>query len=97
KLRAVPGPELEATVKEDLGTPGPISQIVGFRFEDYTRNRATVTLAARLTDGPNAGALGATPLTMVWRKGDWYLQLQTNSDPIVLTSLDGFVKWSGIS
>lgn len=97
KLRAVPGPALEAALKEDLGAPGPISQIVGFRFEDYTRDRATVTLAARLTDGPDAGALGATPLTMVWRDGDWYIELQAAGTPIVLSSLDGFVKWSGIS
>ena len=97
KLRAVPGPDLDATLNEDLGAPGPISQIAGFRFEDYTADRATITLAARLTDGPNAGALGATPMTLVWREGDWYLQLQATSDSIVLTSLDGFVKWSGVS
>jgi len=97
KLRAVPGTELDATLAEDLGAAGPISQIAGFRFEDYTKDRATITLAARLTDGPNAGALGATPMTLAWRNGDWYLQLQASSESIVLTSLDGFVKWSGVS
>lgn len=97
KLRSVPGQALTDALKEDLGAPGPISQIVGFRFEDYTRDRATITLAARLTDGPNAGALGATPMTLAWRDGDWYLQLQSTGDSIVLTSLDGFVRWSAVS
>lgn len=97
ELRAVPGLDLDATLKDDLGTPGPISQFAGFRFEDYTPDRATITLATRLTDGPNAGSLGATPLTVVWRNGDWYLQLQETSQSIVLSSLDGFVKWSGVS
>jgi len=95
--RAVPGVDLDALLQEDLGTPGPVSQIVGFRFEDYTQDRTTITLAAQLTEGPNAGALGATPMTLVWRDGDWYLQLQASSESIVLNSLDGFAKWSGVS
>lgn len=97
RARAVPGPALDETLQEDLGPPGPVSQLVGFRFEDYTNDRATVTLAAQVTEGPNAGAIGATPMTLVWREGDWYLQLQASSEPIVLTSLEGFVKWSGVA
>lgn len=77
--------------------PGPLTQIVGFKFEDHTPDRSTVTLATRIVDGPNAGAIGATPMTLVWVDGDWKQELQASATTVVITSLDGFVPWSGIS
>lgn len=77
--------------------PGPLTQIVGFKFEDSTRDRVTVTLATRIVDGPNAGAVGATPMTLVWVEGDWKQELNPSATTVVLTSLDGFVQWSGIA
>lgn len=97
RLRTLPGASQREAVAADLGEPGPPSQIVAFRFDDYTPDRATVTLATQITEGPNRGALGATPMTFQWSKGDWKLDLDQNAESIVLTSLDGFVKWSGVS
>jgi hypothetical protein len=77
--------------------PGPLTQIVGFKFEDHTPDRATITLATRIVDGPNAGAVGATPMTLVWVDGDWKQEIQPGAPTAVITSLDGFVQWSGIS
>lgn len=97
EARSVPGPELDDALGSDLGSPGPPSQIVGFRFDDYTSERATVTLATQITEGPNRGAIGATPMTLVWQDADWLLQLGQASEPLVLNSLEGFIKWSGVS
>lgn len=99
RAHIVPG-ELREELLSQLdpeGGTGPLAQIVGFKFEDHTPDRTTLTLATRLVDGPNAGAIGATPMTMVWANGDWYQELQPSATTVVITSLDGFVPWSGIS
>ena len=97
RAHIAPGDLRDALIRTLDPAPGPLAQIVGFKFEDHTRDRGTVTLATRVVDGPNAGAIGATPMTLVWVNGDWQQQLQPSATTVVITSLDGFIAWSGIS
>jgi hypothetical protein len=97
RARIVPGELLDKALAAPTTQSDVLTQIAGFKIEDYTRSRTTLTLATRISGGPNAGALGATPMTLVWRAGDWWWELQPNITSIVLTSLDGFTAWSGVA
>ena len=96
RARMVPNDALKAA----LANPGKDrfpSQIVGFKTNDYTRDRASVTIASRLSAGPDAGALGALTMTMVWREGDWWWELQPTTSATAIATLEGFVPWSAVS
>lgn len=75
--------------------PGTIPQITGFKFVNYNADGAVVELARRLPDG----TLQAFVHTVVWREGDWKLQLGPDGSDSTsgqqLTSLEGFVPWGG--
>lgn len=98
RARLVPSPELDAMLAEDSGEVTKIpAQIAGFRVEDYSPDRATISIVTRLSDGPNAGALLQVVMTMVWRDGDWLWSMGAGGPQgNAVTSLAGFVPWSGV-
>lgn len=98
RARFVPGPDVDAMLADDSGEVTKIpAQIAGFRVEDYSPDRATVSVVTRLSDGPDAGQLLQIVMTMVWVDGDWLWSVgpagpQGNAVP----SLSGFIPWSGV-
>ncbi|QGG39909.1 hypothetical protein [Aeromicrobium yanjiei] len=100
RSRMVPGPALDAFLASDDGgaTTKIPAQIAGFRIEDYSPDRSTVSVIARLTDGPDSGGLLQIVMTMVWQEGDWKWELSSAGiQGNAVTSLSGFVPWSGVS
>ena len=95
--KSLPADLARSASKDDLDETGPVSQLVGFRFDDYTDSRVTVTLAFQVTEGPNRGAIGATPLTLAWAAGDWKVMIDRAPEALVLDDLDGFVKWGAVA
>lgn len=72
--------------------PNPAT-FVGFRFSDYTADRAQVLLALEWPDG----MLTAQPTQLAWQTGDWKLVLPTQQsavDATEITTLDGFTEFS---
>jgi hypothetical protein len=98
RARVAPSPELEAMLAEEGGEVTKIpAQIAGFRVEDYSPDRATISIVTRLSDGPDAGALLQVVMTMVWRDGDWLWNMGVGGPQgNAVTSLAGFVPWSGV-
>ncbi|MEU8222986.1 hypothetical protein [Kribbella sp. NPDC048915] len=105
QTRVYPGPGRQAAIAE-LGkpssTPSAVAgeiQFAGFKVLDYPPNatRAIIQVVADL----NGKAYGALPVTMRWYKGDWYVELQPDgslngsTEPDVLSSLSGYVRFSG--
>jgi hypothetical protein len=90
-----------ATVDEGASSDRtPVAQqVAGFRVDNYTRDRATLTLVTRESDGPTAGQLRAWPITVVWVHGDWKVDIDNGSSapPSRIASLTGFIPWSGVS
>lgn len=89
---------LDANSPADDKEPIP-QQIVGYRIDNYSKTRTTVTLVTQETAGPTAGGLRATPTTVVWDRRDWRIDLDNSgvSTPTRIPSLTGFIKWSGVS
>ncbi|MGW9210855.1 hypothetical protein ACWGR4_28180 [Embleya sp. NPDC055664] len=75
--------------------PGSMSQIAGFKFVNYSSLSASVEIARRRPDG----SLQAFVHTVVWKDGDWKLELQPDGGDSPtgrdLISLEGFVPWGG--
>lgn len=64
----------------------------GFRFTDYSDDRAQVLLAVEWPDG----TLTAQPTQLAWQTGDWKLVLptqQTAVDAAEIDNLDDFTKF----
>lgn len=103
--RVYPGPGRDAAIaqaKLTAKTPSTVAgdvQFAGFKVLDYPQNatRALIQIVADL----NGKAYGAMPITMRWYRGDWYVELQTDGsfngsvEPDILTSLSGYVRFSG--
>ncbi|MET8317527.1 hypothetical protein ABZU78_25645 [Rhodococcus erythropolis] len=79
--------------------PAQTAQFAGFRIEDYSPDEAVVWLATRMPDA----ALSASPTSLLWQNGDWKITLpdpqpETSeaapTDPVPLTSLDGYTAFS---
>lgn len=81
--------------------PAQTAQFAGFRFADYSPERATVWLATRMPDR----SLSASPTRLVWQGGDWKVQLPdpapadaaadpAPTDPTPLPALDGYVPFA---
>jgi hypothetical protein len=93
-----------AAAKEDAATPpteaGEV-QFAGFKVLDYPPN-ATRTIIQVVASLDNK-AYGAMPITMQWSHGDWYAVLQDDGtfngsvEPDILSSLSGYVRFSGAS
>jgi hypothetical protein len=81
------------------GTGGsPIYQVAGFRYLDYTDNRATLEVIVRLTNGSAAGSVASVPVTMAWQDGDWKRVVQPDGTIPEGSNLDpsaSYVHWSG--
>jgi hypothetical protein len=100
----VPGPGREAyrrqraaITADDARPPGGYGQLAAFRFASYTPQVATIQLVSRFAD---TGHLQVNTVTVVWREGDWRLQLQPDGalSPSLqpLSDLAGFIAWAGV-
>ncbi|MFD7008134.1 hypothetical protein [Rhodococcus jostii] len=86
----------------DAADPAQTAQYAGFRVNDYSDDRATVSLATRIP----GGQLAASPTTLTWKGNDWRIELPdpaanpvsddgtTATDPAELHSLDGYTPLS---
>lgn len=76
--------------------PYAINQIAAYRVVAYSPASASIELVAQ----SKTGILASTTTTLEWVGGDWKLQLTatgaTGSDPVPVTSLAGYVPWSGV-
>lgn len=104
KATIASGPGKSAAVrsarKADAGDPDTtlVFQFAGYRFLDYSPDRATLELVWRITSGPNAGALSAVPYTVAWEDGDWKITVSADGEVPSGNSvpdLSGYVPWSG--
>ncbi|GAA1110325.1 hypothetical protein GCM10009630_04200 [Kribbella jejuensis] len=104
--RVVPGPgqlKAIAQTKADLATPADTTdvQFVGFKVVSYPSDgsQAIIQIASQLGDQ----GVGALLVTMQWYKGDWRAVLQDDGsfngtvEPDILSSLNGYVRFSGSS
>lgn len=69
------------------------ARFAGFKFTDWTQDRAQVLLAVKWPDG----TLTTQPTQLAWQTGDWKLVLptqQTAVDATEISSLDGFTEFS---
>lgn len=79
--------------------PAETAQFAGFRIDGWSDQATTVWLATRMP----AGQLSASPTRMVWRGGDWKLELpaaqtpdaegRVPTDPIELPNLQGYTEF----
>lgn len=105
KTRVLAGPGRTAAItaaRNELQTPpteaGDV-QFSGFKVLYYTTTQAIIQIVANL----NNKAYGALPITMQWSHGDWYAVLQDDGtfngsvEPDILSSLNGYVRFSGAS
>lgn len=104
RLQVVSGKGWEAYVRlrsENASTaadnqPGEYSQLAGFKFVTYSPAVAVIEMATQSDNG----SLQAGPVTVVWSRGDWMLQLQPNgletAQILPISSLVGFATWSGV-
>ncbi|MFG1907189.1 hypothetical protein [Kribbella sp. NPDC048928] len=106
KERVVPGPgqvRAIAQAKADMQTPLDTTsvQFVGFKVVAYPKDgsQAIIQIASQLGDQ----GVGALLVTMQWSKGDWRAVLQDDGsfngtvEPDILSSLNGYVRFSGSS
>lgn len=80
----------------DPPQPGQLGQTAGFRFVDYSPERAVIQTVSRFA----SGTLQVTTYTVAWSGRDWRLVLQPDgSDSPTgqrVGSLAGFVAWGGV-
>lgn len=106
KERVVPGVgqvKAIAQAKADMQTPLDTTavQFVGFKVVAYPKDgsQAIIQIASQLGDQ----GVGALLVTMEWSKGDWRAVLQDDGsfngtvEPDILSSLNGYVRFSGSS
>ncbi|WP_329004484.1 hypothetical protein OHA18_13930 [Kribbella sp. NBC_00709] len=93
-----------AAAKDDKVTPPTVAgelQFSGFKVLYYPPH-ATTTVIQVVANLDNK-AYGAMPITMQWWHGDWYAVLQDDGtfngsvEPDILSSLNGYVRFSGAS
>lgn len=76
--------------------PYSINQIAAYRLVAYSPTVTSIELVVR----SQTGALAASTTTLEWAGGDWKLQLtatgDTGTSPVPVTSLTGYVPWSGV-
>ena len=88
-----------ASAKKGAGasTSGGLD-LAGYRVDALSSDRATITVAFRVTSEPPANSLIAASVPLVWEAGDWLIE---TPDPdglnvAALGNLNGFVEWSGV-
>jgi hypothetical protein len=71
--------------------PGETAPVVGFRFTDYTQDRATVAVVVSF-----GGKYLVQNHTVQWRDGDWRLDLDPPAGRTAaqtVRSLEGYTSW----
>jgi len=92
----VEGPGRDAALARQATSSGTglQAQIVGFKVLSYTASDATVDVAFRLTNGQIIGAA----IALRWDGGDWKVLLTDQGDvpydPVMLSSLGGYIPWA---
>jgi len=95
--QALPGPNRDAKLAEvrknppQPPEPGTTADIAGFKFLDYTPQRATIQLA-----GAFANRYLVLTVPVVWSGGDWKLNMDPPGGPVPgapLASLEGYTRW----
>jgi len=95
--QVLPGPNHDAALKEAVGQgprQGDKAQIRGFRFLNYSPDRAQVQLLTGIQQ-----QLQQFTITVEWSEGDWKVNLDTPGGylpPQPASSADGFTQWSGV-
>ena len=95
--QVLPGPNHDAALKEAVGQgprEGDKAQIRGFRFLNYSQDRAQVQLLTGIQQ-----QLQQFTITVEWSEGDWKVNLDTPGGylpPQPASSADGFIQWSGV-
>lgn len=90
-----PGKDQWAQARSLMSVEGRVrdpATFAGFKFTDYTDDRAQVLLALEWPDG----ALTAQPTQLAWQSGDWNLVLPTQQnavDATKISDLDGFTEF----
>lgn len=73
-------------------------QIQGFRFDDVSKDRVKVSIAAEMTQEGQT-ALFALPWLMVWDDGDWKISVpdvQPKMEEMSSLAELGYIPWSGV-
>ncbi|HYU86451.1 MAG TPA: hypothetical protein VEK80_16730 [Kribbellaceae bacterium] len=91
---------LKASPTADIArNEGGSVQYVGYKVVDYTPGRAVLSIAMQLSGNSNGDNFGGVAVTMVWRDGDWKIQLRSDGElgpePDALVSLNGYVAFRG--
>lgn len=95
--QALPGPNRDATLSSLRQQPpapkqaGETAAIAGFRFLDYSADRATIQIA-----GAFGGHYLVVTMPLVWSDGDWKLNLDPPGGAIPgqgIPSLAGYTQW----
>jgi hypothetical protein len=107
KTRVLAGPGRDAAIaaaRSEIQTPpteaGDV-QFSGFKVLYYPQNATTTVI--QIVANLNNKAYGALQITMQWSHGDWYAVLQDDGtfngsvEPDILSSLNGYVRFSGAS
>jgi hypothetical protein len=102
KQQVVPGPgrdhDLAVLASGNNQNDGTVDgQTAAFQFVSYSPDTAVINLVSHMNNGTNNTAT----FTMRWLDGDWKLQLQDDgtdsSNVSQVSSLSGYVPWSGVS
>jgi hypothetical protein len=107
RSRVMAGPGRTAAIaaaKDGAETPeteAGVVQFAGFKVLSYPPNATTAII--QVVASLDNKAYGAMPITMQWSHGDWYAALQDDGtfngsvEPDILSSLSGYVRFSGAS
>lgn len=101
-----PGAQVLASLREPMD-PQPIgadgmgiSQLAAFKYVSYTDTDAVVQLVQLVLKDKNSG-LHVSTVPMRWLGGDWRLVMTPDGTiggaDTVVSSLDGFAPWQGVS
>jgi hypothetical protein len=73
---------------------GPSVQLAGFRFSDYSGDRAVIEYGFKASNG----TLGSLPVVLQWSGGDWKAVPPASGQPEgkQLADLNGFIPWAGV-
>ncbi len=86
--------EVSPTPDTYRNTDGSV-QYVGYKIIDFTPQRVVLSVAMQVDDD----SVGGVAVTMVWRDGDWKIQLRSDGElgpePDALVSLSGYVAFRG--
>ena len=92
----VEGPERELMLTQPTGsaTQRAPFQLAGFKFVDYSGDRAVIEYAVTTANG----STGSFPMAIQWQDGDWKWVPPATGQPESkqLSDLNGFITWAGV-